>query len=138
MYPLPRRKWQGRRSPHLPLWLRNRSFRLQPCGSASPAPFQRPSRWVARRFSRAPQAPIAANLTTLSCPGPPAACSTLHRAPARESVCFPQDKPEDEQIAYFRRLYASYQQQFSRERAKRDRAVFACIDQYRSVSPGRC
>lgn len=45
-----------------------------------------------------------------------------------------QDKSENEQVAYFRRLYASYQQQYSRERAKRDRAVFSCIDQYRSVS----
>jgi hypothetical protein len=47
-----------------------------------------------------------------------------------------QDKPQGEQIAYFRRLYASYQQQFTRERAKKDSEVFACIHQYRSVSLG--
>ena len=76
-------------------------------------------------------------------PRPPAGCDPRppsRLAASRSPVSRPdsQDKSENEQVAYFRRLYASYQQQYSRERAKRDRAVFACIDQYRSVSlPGR-
>ncbi|KAA0171554.1 hypothetical protein FNF28_00764 [Cafeteria roenbergensis] len=72
-------------------------------------------------------------------PPPPVVASKAFLTPAamweRFVKALPEgirDKSENEQVAYFRRLYASYQQQYSRERAKRDRAVFACIDQYRS------
>jgi hypothetical protein len=41
--------------------------------------------------------------------------------------------PEGAQVAYFRRMYAAYQQRAKRDRASRDAAVFRLLDAYRAV-----